>query len=102
MLLPYDVDASNGPSADATTSLNAVAMLVPDLGLTALGTVQANASTTAIPTISTYSAWDHSSLVSPFGCPDTTAYGETITVPPERTIFYNVKFPWVSSSPTDS
>jgi hypothetical protein len=54
---------------------------------------QAFASTEA-PTINTFPAWDGSSIVQPFGCPDTTTYGETITVPAGKTTLKKFTFTW--------
>lgn len=36
------------------------------------------------PTIDTYTGWDQSSAVGSFGCPNTTTYGETITIPKKK------------------
>src|SRR5580765_1348798 len=33
------------------------------------------------PTINTYKGWAQNQTVAPFGCPDSTTYGQTITVP---------------------
>jgi len=52
------------------------------MAFAALGTAQASASVAgAKPTINTYKSWDGVNAVFPFGCPDTTTYGQVITVP---------------------
>jgi hypothetical protein len=35
----------------------------------------------ATPTIDTYSGWNKTTAVSSFGCPDTTTFGQVITIP---------------------
>lgn len=56
------------------------------LGLTALLPGQASATTPAgNASINTYHDWDGSSEVIAFGCPDTTTYGQVITMPGHQT-----------------
>jgi len=63
----------------------------------ALGTVQASASVLgAKPTINTYKSWDGSEDVIPFGCPDTTTYGQVITVPGGYTKLNKFTFSWIN------
>ena len=47
------------------------------------------------PTINTYGAWDGSSNVVQFGCPNTTTYGQVITVPAGKSSLDKYKF-WLS------
>jgi len=65
------------------------------LAFAALGTAQATASTTAAA-IDTYGAWDGAYTVQAFGCPDSTTYGETITVPSGKKKITKVTFPWIN------
>lgn len=46
--------------------------------------------------INTYKNWDGSSEVSAFGCPNTTTYGETITVPAGATSLEKFSFEMVN------
>src|SRR5437763_9482772 len=46
--------------------------------------------------ISTYNSWDGSSFVQPFGCPDTTTYGQVITIPNGQTHLGKFHFSWVN------
>jgi hypothetical protein len=58
---------------------------------------QAFASTEAA-TINTFPAWDGSSIVQPFGCPDTSTYGQTITVPAGKSLLKKFTFTWQNLS----
>ena len=62
-----------------------VAAVLTAVGMATLAATPAAASTIDgiqhEATIDTHKGWDGASSVIPFGCPDTTAYGETITVP---------------------
>ncbi len=50
------------------------------LAIVALGTVQASAMVNvAKPAINTYKNWDGSTFIHPFGCPNTTTYGQVFT-----------------------
>jgi len=65
------------------------------LAILALGTVSASAMVnSAKPTINTYKFWDGSQIVIPFGCPDTTTYGQVITVPAGKTLLNKYTFSW--------
>jgi hypothetical protein len=44
------------------------------------------------PTISTYKSWQGGQAVEPFGCPDTSTYGQVITVPSGMTHLQKFKF----------
>jgi hypothetical protein len=44
--------------------------------------------------ISTYKDWDGTSLVEEFGCPNTTTYGQVITIPNNRHFMNNFAFSW--------
>ena len=46
--------------------------------------------------ISTYKNWDGSSFVQPFGCPDTTTYGQVITIPSGQTHLGKFHFSWIN------
>jgi hypothetical protein len=61
----------------------------------ALGTSAASASSAAA-TINTYPSWDGSSEVIDFGCPDTTTYGQTITIPEGKTLLKKFTFSWIN------
>ena len=61
----------------------------------AFGSTQASASTTRVrPTINTFKAWDGSQNVIEFGCPNTTTYGQVITVPAGKTLLNKFTFAW--------
>jgi hypothetical protein len=61
----------------------------------AVGTGPASASTNKA-TINTYKNWDGSQSVVPFGCPNTTTYGQTITVPAGKTLLNKFTFAWTN------
>jgi hypothetical protein len=61
--------------------------------LVAFGSNAATASTAAA-TINTFPSWNGSDIAQPFGCPDTTTYGETITVPAGKTHLNKFVFTW--------
>jgi hypothetical protein len=46
--------------------------------------------------ISTYKSWDGAQYVYPFGCPDTTTYGQVITAPNKHTL-NKFAFSWANS-----
>jgi hypothetical protein len=46
--------------------------------------------------ISTYNSWDGSSDIVPFGCPDTTTYGQVITIPKGQTHLGKFHFSWIN------
>jgi hypothetical protein len=56
----------------------------------------ATSASTAKATIDTFPNWDGSTIVQPFGCPDTTTYGQTITVPAGMTHLNKFTFTWVN------
>jgi hypothetical protein len=61
----------------------------------AFGNIQASASTTRVrPTINTFKVWDGSQNVIEFGCPNTTTYGQVITVPGSKTLLNKFTFAW--------
>jgi hypothetical protein len=61
----------------------------------AFGSVPASASIDrARPTINTFKAWDGSQSVIQFGCPNTTTYGQVITVPAGKTLLNKFTFAW--------
>jgi hypothetical protein len=71
------------------------------LAILALGTVQASAMVNAAkPTINTYKYWDGSTHVFPFGCPDTTTYGQVITA--GKSTLNKFTFSWQNYSGTGS
>jgi hypothetical protein len=76
--------------AAATVSAVAIAFV-------AFGSNAATASTAAA-TINTFPSWNGSDIAQPFGCPDTTTYGETITVPAGKTHLNKFTFTWRSLS----
>lgn len=63
---------------------------VAALGIALTSTASASASTSvaseskAKVVIDTYSGWDGGSSVTPFGCPDSTTYGQVITIPKKK------------------
>lgn len=63
------------------------AVFTAALAFTALGTGPASA-------ISTYAAWNGSQEVNPFGCPNTTTYGQVITVK-NKTMLNKFSFTWM-------
>jgi hypothetical protein len=72
----------------------AVATAVVALGFASITSAQASVKVDAAHgTINTVRGWDHTSTIGSFGCPDTTTYGEVITIPSGKTqlnkfIFY--------------
>jgi len=46
--------------------------------------------------ISTYSKWDGAATVQPFGCPNTTTYGQVITIPKSKTHLSKFTFSWIN------
>jgi hypothetical protein len=52
--------------------------------------------------ISTYKSWDGSQYVYPFGCPDTTTYGQVITVPKSKHTLSKFTFSWANYGATGS
>jgi len=64
----------------------------------AFGAAQASASTAGVakrhPTINTFKDWQGNQIVLPFGCPDTTTYGQTITVPGHKTKLNKITWTW--------
>jgi len=63
----------------------------------AFGSTQASASTSRVrPTINTFKFWDGSQEVVQFGCPNTTTYGQVITVPAGKTLLNKFTFAWVN------
>jgi hypothetical protein len=73
---------------------SAVAVAAAGLGVIAFAPAQASVNPNAAHgTINTVKGWDHSSTIGSFGCPNTTTYGEVITIPSGKTklnkfIFY--------------
>jgi hypothetical protein len=61
------------------------------LALAALGSSPAMAKK-----INTVASWDGSSYVQPFGCPDTTTYGQVITVPHGQHSLNKFSFEWIN------
>jgi hypothetical protein len=73
----------------------AVGVSVVTLGVLAFGTTAASAAgQPAHSTLNTYKEWDGSTYVEAFGCPNTTTYGETITIPAGKTQIKKFTFPW--------
>jgi hypothetical protein len=64
----------------------------------ALGSTQAFASVAAHPTINTFPKWDGVTVVHPFGCADTTTYGQVITIPAGKTHLNKYGFKWKNDS----
>jgi hypothetical protein len=46
--------------------------------------------------ITTYKSWDGTSTVTEFGCPDTTTYGQVITIPNGQTQVNKFHFSWIN------
>ncbi len=46
--------------------------------------------------INTYGSWDGSSSIVPFGCPNTTTYGQVITIPNGKTHLGKFHFSWIN------
>jgi hypothetical protein len=65
----------------------------------AFGVAQASAGVARVkPTINTYKSWDGSQEVVSFGCPNTTTYGQVITVPAGKSKLDKFTFSWINSS----
>jgi hypothetical protein len=75
----------------------AVTATAATIAFLALGTGPASASTDNA-TINTFKNWDGTSIVQPFGCPNTTTYGQTITVPSGFTQLNKFTFTWQNLS----
>ena len=84
------------PSSIITRGLVGIAATA--LAFTAIGAAAAQASS-AGTTIDTYSAWDGSATVTPFGCPETSVYGQTFTFPEGSKKFTKITWPWVGYTP---
>jgi hypothetical protein len=54
------------------------------------------AGSTPALAISTYGSWDGSSEIVPFGCPNTTTYGQVITIPNGQTHLGKFHFSWIN------
>jgi hypothetical protein len=63
----------------------------------AFGSTAATAATDRA-TINTFPSWNGTDIAQPFGCPNTTTYGETITVPAGKAILNKFTFTWVNLS----
>ena len=46
--------------------------------------------------ISTFGKWDGASIIEPFGCPNTTTYGQVITIPSSKHFMNNFAFSWIN------
>src|SRR6478609_9177673 len=89
----------SGPRFRSLARRVAVTGCAAGLAILALGTVSASAGVAgAKPTINTYKTWDGSTFVSSFGCPDTTTYGQVITVPSGKTKLNKFTFSWKNLS----
>ena len=56
-------------------------LLIPPLAIAASAIAFTPPALGDTPTINTHAGWDGASVVGGFGCPDTSVYGQTITVP---------------------
>jgi hypothetical protein len=83
------VEASS-PLLRVAATVSAVA-----IALVAIGSTAASAGT-AKATIDTFPSWDGSTVARPFGCPDTTTYGQAITVPAGKTHLNKFTFAWIN------
>jgi hypothetical protein len=73
----------------------ALAAGVVALGVAAFApAASAHVSPAAKAAINTYKSWDGSQNVTEFGCPNTTTYGQVITVPANKTHLTKFTFPW--------
>ncbi|HEX3945670.1 MAG TPA: hypothetical protein VHW69_16450 [Rhizomicrobium sp.] len=74
--------------------------LVRPVGLTAAAAVFALTAMASLPasakSISTLKSWDGAAYVQPFGCPDTTTYGQVITIPNNLTNLSKFSFEWIN------
>ncbi len=71
--------------------------------LTAFGGAQASASVARTrPTINTFTRWDGSQAVFNFGCPNTTTYGQVITIPEGKSALDKFTFAWTNFETTGS
>ncbi len=85
------------PSSPSLLRKSAVAGGAVALGLAVFMPAAASASPSSDalaqrPTINTFKSWDGSTSILPFGCPETSNYGETITVPKGKTEIQKVTF----------
>jgi hypothetical protein len=81
----------------------AIAAGVVALGLAAFApAASAHSAPAKKATINTFKSWDGASAVEPFGCPDSTTYGETITVPANKHSLSKVTFYMNDSGQTGS
>ncbi len=44
----------------------------------------------------TYKQWNGSGIIEPFGCPNTTTYGQVITIPANKHFLNNFVFSWLN------
>lgn len=86
-------------SSVATSVLKRAAIAVSVVGLAvgAFGATSASAESAKTPTINTYPDWNGTQTVQPFGCPNTTTYGETITIPAGMSKFSKFSVSWVDA-----
>jgi hypothetical protein len=71
------------------------------IAFVAFGSAAASAST-ARATINTFKKWDGSQFVWQFGCPNTTTYGQVITVPAGLTHLNKFTFTWANAAGSGS
>jgi hypothetical protein len=75
-----------------------IAVSALTLILMAFGAAQASAGTAGVAkkhaTINTFKGWQGNQVVIPFGCPDTTTYGQTLTVPGHKVKLNKVTWTW--------
>ena len=87
-------------ATSVATSVRRIAITVSAVALllATFGAAQASASTAGVAkkgaTINTHKDWQGNQIVIPFGCPDTTTYGQTITVPWHKTKLNKITWVW--------
>jgi hypothetical protein len=75
----------------ASTPIRGSALFACAFAIAAFGS-----SPVAAKSINTVRSWDGTSYVQPFGCPDTTTYGQVITVPQNETSLNKFTFRWIN------
>jgi hypothetical protein len=67
-------------------------------GLLLTAACAAAIATVASPAVAggTFKHWDGASDVVPFGCPDSTVYGQTITIPADKHFLNSFEFDWIN------
>jgi len=70
--------------------------------MVASGGAPASASVARHATLNTFNRWNGNESILPFGCPDTTTYGQVVKVPGNRSHLTKFRFSWQTYSGSGS